>query len=134
MKLTAKDFKASEYDEETLEMEYTLGNEVINISVYNGNDELEEILVDVNNVVSQLEKYSEEGKAIIVEELYDAYTENNEGLTEDTFREELSLLSLYFTGDTEVEFSYEGGEYFGGHFLSIEMTNGEFESHVAMNG
>ncbi|MCC9044546.1 DUF2262 domain-containing protein [Myroides sp. M-43] len=134
MKLTAKDFKASEYDEETLEMEYTLGNKEINISLYNGNDELEEILKDINDVVSQLEKYAGEGKDVIVEELYDVYSEKNEGLTEDTFREELSLLSLYFTGDTEVEFTYEGGEYFGGHFLSIEMANGEFESHVAMNG
>ncbi|MGL4584564.1 MAG: DUF2262 domain-containing protein [Flavobacterium sp.] len=134
MKITTQDFKASEYDEETLEMEYTLGNEEINISLYNGNDELEEILKDVNNVVAQLEKYNAEGKDIIVDELYGVYSEENEKLTEEQFREELKLLSLYFTGDTEVEFTYEGGEYFGGHFLSIEMTDGEFESHVAMNG
>lgn len=134
MKLTAQDFKASEYDEETLEMEYTLGTDVVNLSVFNGNDELEEILKDVNDVVSQLGKYAEDGKDVIIEELYDVYSEKNEGLTEETFREELSLLSLYFTGDTEVEFTYEGGEYFGGHFLSIEMADGEFEPSVAMNG
>lgn len=134
MKLTAQDFKVSEYDDETLEMDYTLGEEVINLSIYNGNDELEEILKDVNNVVVQLEKYNAEGKDIIVDELYDAYSDENEGLSEEKFREELNLLSLYFTGDAEVEFNYEGGDYFGDHILSIEMIDGEFENHVAMNG
>lgn len=65
MKLTAQDFKASEYDEETLEMDYTLGEEVINLSIYNGDDELEEILEDVNKVVAQLEKYNAEGKILL---------------------------------------------------------------------
>ncbi|MDO5857185.1 DUF2262 domain-containing protein [Myroides odoratimimus] len=134
MKLTAQDFKASEYDEETLEMDYTLGEEVINLSIYNGDDELEEILEDVNKVVAQLEKYNAEGKDLIVEELYEVYSEKNEGLSEEQFRDELGLLSLYFTGDGEVEFNYEGGAYFGDHILSIEMVDGEFESHVAMNG
>ncbi|WP_025124750.1 DUF2262 domain-containing protein [Myroides odoratimimus] len=134
MILTAQDFKTSEYDEEILEMEYTLGNEEINISIYNGDDELEEILKDVNKVVAQLEKYNAEGKDIIVDELYDVYSEKNEGLSEEQFRDELGLLSLYFTGDGEVEFNYEGGAYFGDHILSIEMTDGEFESHVVMNG
>lgn len=134
MKLTAQDFKASEYDAETLEMDYTLGEEVINLSIYNGNDELEVILKDVNAVVDQLDKYNAEGKDIIVDELYDAYSDENEGLSEEQFREELSLLSLYFTGDGEVEFTYEGGDYFGDHILSIEMTDGEFEHYVAMNG
>ncbi|MDM1529568.1 DUF2262 domain-containing protein [Myroides odoratimimus] len=134
MKLTAQDFKASEYDEETLEMDYTLGEEVINLSIYNGDDELEEILEDVNKVVAQLEKYNAEGKDLIVDELYDVYSEKNEGLSEEQFRDELGLLSLYFTGDGEVEFNYEGGAYFGDHILSIEMVDGEFESHVAMNG
>lgn len=134
MKLTAQDFKASEYDEETLEMDYTLGEEVINLSIYNGDDQLEEILEDVNKVVAQLEKYNAEGKDLIVEELYDVYSEKNEGLSEEQFRDELNLLSLYFTGDGEVEFNYEGGAYFGDHILSIEMVDGEFESHVAMNG
>ncbi|AJA70836.1 hypothetical protein MYRA21_3750 [Myroides sp. A21] len=134
MILTAQDFKISEYDEETLEMDYTLGEEVINLSIYNDDDELEEILKDVNKVVVQLEKYNAEGKDIIVDELYDVYSEKNEGLSEEQFRDELGLLSLYFTGDGEVEFNYEGGAYFGDHILSIEMVDGEFESHVAMNG
>jgi len=38
MILTAQDFKTSEYDEETLEMDYTLGEEVINLSIYNGDE------------------------------------------------------------------------------------------------
>ncbi len=133
MIITAKDFEVADYDQEVLQMDLAHGEEEITIAIHNMDDNLEGLLVDVNTVVSDLVSLDNRGKRLIVDELYDAYCEDG-SVSEDDFIKGLNLISLYFTGDTAVEFMYEGGELFGGHFLTIEMENGQFEESVSIDG
>lgn len=133
MILTAKDFEATDYDQDVLKAEYLYNGTEITIALYNGEDNMDEILADIHEVVSNLASYDERGKRLIIDELYDAYNEDDT-LTEEEFKSQIGLISLYFTGDKEAEFMYEGGEIFGGHFLAIELKDGFFEDGVAVEG
>lgn len=133
MIITAKDFEVADYDQEVLQMDLAHGDEEITIAVHNMDDNLEGLLADVNTVVGDLQSLDNRGKRLIVDELYDAYCEDG-AVSEDEFMKGLNLISLYFTGDTAVEFMYEGGELFGGHFLTIEMENGQFDESVCIDG
>ncbi|MEC4113552.1 DUF2262 domain-containing protein [Myroides pelagicus] len=134
MKVGIDDFRGSEYDEDILEMDYCFGQQEINICMYCSVEMTEELLSEVNQLLVKLEQYDSQAKKYIAEELYEAYSQEVEGLSEQQFLSDLTLLSLYFTGNQSVEFSYEGGEYFGDHILSIEMIEGKFDRYVAMNG
>lgn len=133
MILTAQNFSVTDYDDSIFEtnIAYNLGE--VSIALYNDEGDMEAILQDVNPVVSQLAAFDAKGQELIIEELYDAYNKDGK-LTEQEFKDNIELISLYFTGDAEVEFTYEGGTLFGGHFLTIEMHNGVFDGSVAMDG
>ncbi|MFD0700915.1 DUF2262 domain-containing protein [Myroides pelagicus] len=134
MKVGLKDFRGSDYDEDILEMDYCFGQQEINICMYCSVEETEEVLREVNQLLVQLEQYDSQAKKHIAEELYLVYSRGIERLSEQQFLSDLNLLSLCFTGHQNVEFSYEGGAYFGSHILSIELIEGKFDRHVAMNG
>ncbi|MEC4116730.1 DUF2262 domain-containing protein [Myroides phaeus] len=133
MTITVKDFEVADYDQDVLQMDLAHGEEEITIAIHNMDDNLDGLLADVNTIVSDLQAFDQRGKRLIVDELYDAYCEDG-SITDEAFMQGLNLISLYFTGDTAVEFMYEGGDLFGGHFLTIEMANGQFDDGVCIDG
>ncbi|MTG97199.1 MULTISPECIES: DUF2262 domain-containing protein [Myroides] len=134
MKYTAEHFIPSEYDEQTIECIIDFQDQPVILSIYNGDDNLEDILVDVNKTMEDFEHLNKRGVRLITDELFDAYTKKS-AITEEEFMEDIKLVSLYFTGDQEVEFTYEGNkELFGEHILTISLVEGHFEDGVAIDG
>jgi len=130
------DFSPCNYDEDTLEMTITYHDKEVILSVYVGSESIDELLTEINAVTTKLATFDQEGKYLIADELLDAYNQHNAeaSLTEEAFKNKLDLVSLYFSGDEEVEFTYEANGMFGTNILSIELVEGTFTDWVSMNG
>lgn len=130
------DFTPCNYDDETVEMTAIYQDKEIILSVYIGDTALEDFLPEIERITSKIVEFDQQGKQLIYEELGVSYNQHNpqNTLTEEAFKEKLALVSLYFSGDEEVEFTYEAEGMFGTHILSIELIEGVFTDWVSMNG
>ncbi|MEC4113548.1 hypothetical protein VSO92_05430 [Myroides pelagicus] len=134
MKLTAEHFVPSEYDEQTLERIIEINELPVILSIFNADDNLEEILVDVNQTMEHITELNKKGIQLISDKLFKSYSKKY-SISREEFAEDFNLVSLYFTGDGEVEFTYEGNEdIFGEQIVCISLVNGRFEKDIAVEG
>ncbi|WP_413513947.1 hypothetical protein [Myroides odoratus] len=130
------DFNPCHYDDETVEMTAVYKEKEVILSVYIGDVALEDFLPEIERITSRIVEFDQQGKQLIYEELGESYNQHNpqNTLAEEAFKEKLDLFSLYFSGDEEVEFTYEANGMFGTHILSVELIEGVFTEWVSMNG
>lgn len=132
MRLSTTNFSQTDYDEMIYQTSVAYQNRDIAIAVYKEEEDLLTIVEQVNEIVVKLSTLDHLALQLIVEDLFESY--NAEGsLTVEEFTADIELISLYFVNETEVEFTYAGGDLLDGQFLILLFAGGEFDGSIAID-
>lgn len=132
MRLSTTNFSQTDYDEMIYQTSVAYQGRDIAIAVYKEEEDLQAIVEQVNEIVAKLSTLDHLALQLIADDLFESY--NAEGtLTVEEFTADIELISLYFVNETEVEFTYAGGDLLEGQFLILLFAGGEFDGSIAID-
>lgn len=132
MRLSTTNFSQTDYDEMIYQTSVAYQGRDIAIAVYKEEEDLQAIVERVNEIVVKLSTLDHLALQLIADDLFESY--NAEGtLTIEEFTADIELISLYFVNETEVEFTYAGGDLLEGQFLILLFAGGEFDGSIAID-
>ena len=131
MKLSTQDFSQADYDDTVYQASVMFNDVEVSVGIFSEEPTIEPLVNEVNEIVAQLPNFDKQARQLLADDLYEDYATNEE-MTIDAFKETFELVSVYFLSETEVEFTYDGGDLFDGQFLILVLADGAFDGTIAI--
>ncbi|MFN6460867.1 MAG: DUF2262 domain-containing protein [Nostoc sp. DedVER02] len=102
------------------------------------NDNVESALNRASSVIPELKDYAKRAKEYAVEQLLnlknETWLDEGEALTSEKFKSRMTLEALVFCPEGKVEFYYNDGNLFFGHYILIKMDKYNYFVDASIHG